>query len=184
MLKASKEITPENFAGFLAWLSPDAENAGAEYERLQFRLINYFANRNCRFADELADETINRVILKIGAETIENKMAFVYGFAKNIYLESLRKEKIHFNIDELNIAEKSSDTDDDFSNECLEKCLNELSAENRELILSYFSENKHAKIDLHKQLSEKMKLTQTALRMKIMLLKQKLKICLQECMAI
>ena len=96
MFKASKEITPEKFAGFLAWLAPDAETAGAEYERLQFRLINYFVNRNCRFADELAEETINRVILKIGLEKIENKMAFVYGFAKNIHLESLRKESSQY----------------------------------------------------------------------------------------
>ena len=73
MFKTSKEITPDKFAGFLAWLAPDAETAGVEYERLRFRLINFFANRNCRFAEDLADETINRVLLKIGAETIENK---------------------------------------------------------------------------------------------------------------
>lgn len=183
MSNSKQEITPEMFAGFLKWLSPDAETAGVEYERLRFRLNNFFGNRNCRFADELTDETINRVILKIDAETIENKMAFVYGFAKNIYLESLRKERKHLNIDDLKIPEKSSETETDFSSECLEKCLNELSAENRELILCYFSENKQAKIDLHKQLSAKLKLTQTALRMKILRLKQKLKICLQECMA-
>lgn len=172
------------FAGFLAWLAPDAETAGEEYERLRFRLNAFFGNRNCRFADELTDETINRVILKIGAEKIENKTAFVYGFAKNIYLESLRTERNHQNIDELKIPEKSAEPENDFSSECLEKCLGELSAENRELILEYFSENKQAKIDLHKQICEKMKLTQTALRMKIMRIKQKLKICLEECMAV
>ena len=151
MFKRSKEITPDKFAGFLAWLAPDAETAGVEYERLRFRLINFFANRNCRFAEDLTDETINRVTLKIGAETIENKLAFVYGFAKNIYLESIRKEKNHLNIDEINVAEKSQSEDINFSNEHLEKCLNELSLENRSLILDYFSEDKQAKIDLHKR---------------------------------
>jgi DNA-directed RNA polymerase specialized sigma24 family protein len=183
--KASKEITPDKFAGFLAWLAPDAETAGVEYERLQFRLINYFLNRNCRFAEELADETINRVMLKIGEQTIENKSAFVYGFAKNIYLESLRKEKTHLNIDEINIAGKPpEEKENSFSNECLEKCLNELSTENRCLILEYFSEDKQAKIDLHKRLSETLQTTQTALRMKIVRIKQKLKLCLEDCMAV
>ncbi len=179
-----KEITPEKFAGFLIWLSPDAEMAGVEYERLRFRLINFFANRNCRFAEELTDETINRVILKIGAENVENKMAFIYGFARNILLESFRKEKNHLNIDEVTVAEKPKEKENEFSNDCLEKCLDELSAENRSLIIEYFSENRQAKIDLHKQLSGKLKLTQTALRMKIVRIKQKLKICLQDCIAV
>lgn len=184
LFKTSKEITPDKFAGFLAWLAPDAETAGDEYERLRFRLINFFANRNCRFAEDLTDETINRVTLKIGAETIENKLAFIYGFAKNIYLESIRKEKNHLNIDEINAAAKSQNEDINFSNEHLEKCLNELSAENRNLILDYFSEDKQAKIDLHKRLSETLQTTQTALRMKIVRIKQKLKMCLEDCMVV
>lgn len=177
-----KEITPSMFAGFLAWLSPDAEMAGEEYERLRFRLFNFFSNRNCRFAEELTDETINRVIMKIDAEVIENKMAFVYGFARNIFLESLRKEKDHLNIDELKIPEKPKEAETDFSGDCLDGCLNEFSKENKDLILEYFSETKQAKIDLHKQLCQALKLTQTALRMKIVRLKQKLKICLENCM--
>ncbi len=184
MLKNKQEITPDNFARFLAWLAPDAETAGVEYERLRFRLINYFANRNCRFAEDLTDETINRVTLKIGAEIIENKMAFVYGFAKNIYLESLRKENNHLNIDEINVAAQAQSEDIKFSSQHLEKCLNELSAENRSLILDYFSEDKQAKIDLHKRLSETLQTTQTALRMKIVRIKQKLKLCLEDCMAV
>lgn len=125
----------------------------------------------------MTDETINRVILKIEEETIENKQAYIYGVAKFVYLESLRKEKTHLNIDEITIAEKSSKPSDD----CLEKCLSELSGENRELILDYYSEEKQAKIKLHDQLAEKLNLTKTALRMKIVRIKQKLKICLEEC---
>ena len=179
-----KEITPEKFAEFLGWLSPETEQAGEAYERLRFRLITFFAHRNCRFPEDLADETINRVTLKIGAEKIENKLAFVYGFAKKVFLESLRKEKNHLNIDEINITEKEPEEEKNFSGEHLEKCLNELSDENRSLILDYFSEEKQAKIDLHKQISASLKMAQTALRMRIVRIKQKLKICLQECRAV
>ena len=135
------------------------------------------------FAEDLADETINRVCLKINTEVVENKTAFVYGFAKNVYLESLRKEKNHLNTDDLNIAEKERKDEADYSGDCLDKCLRELPAENRALILDYFSEEKQAKIDLHKQISEKFETTQTALRMRIVRIKQKLKACLQECLA-
>jgi DNA-directed RNA polymerase specialized sigma24 family protein len=177
-----KEVTQENFANFLAWLSPDGESAGDEYERLRFRLCTFFSQRRCNFSDELADETINRVILKINEEKIENKLAYCYGVARNVYRESLRKERNHLDIDEVTLAAKSP-PEQSFSGECLDKCLGELSPENRNLILDYFSEVKLAKIELHRRISEGLEMTQTALRMRVMRIKSKLKICVQECMS-
>jgi DNA-directed RNA polymerase specialized sigma24 family protein len=180
--KVNKEVTREKFASFLAWLSPEVESAGEEYERLRFRLCTFFAQRHCRFSDELADETINRVILKSSEEKIENKLAYCYGVAKNVYRESLRKERNHLDIDEVTIAAKAPE-EQSVSTECLDKCLAELSPESRNLILDYFSEVKLAKIELHRRISESFEMTQTALRMRIMRIKQKLKVCVQECMS-
>ena len=177
-----KEVTPEKFASFLEWLNPESDRAGEEYERLRFRLCTFFSQRRCSFSDELADETINRVILKISEENIENKLAYCYGVAKNVYRESLRKERAHLNIDEVQISAKSP-AEQSFSRECLDKCLAELSPESRNLILDYFSEVKLAKIELHRRISEGLEMTQTALRMRVMRIKQKLKICVQECMS-
>jgi DNA-directed RNA polymerase specialized sigma24 family protein len=129
----------------------------------------------------LADETINRVILKSNEERIENKLAYCYGVAKNVYRESLRKRRDHLDIDEVPIAAKAP-VEQSFSGECLDKCLAELSPESRNLILDYFSEAKLAKIELHRRISEKLEMTQTALRLRVMRIKQKLKICVQECM--
>jgi DNA-directed RNA polymerase specialized sigma24 family protein len=179
--KANKEVTPEKFAGFLQWLSPDDERAGEEYERLRFRLYTFFSQRRCSQADELADETINRVILKSSEEKIESKLAYCYGVAKNVYRESLRKQRVHLDIDEVTIAAESP-VEQSFSGECLDKCLAELSPESRNLLLDYFSEARLAKIELHRRISESLEMTQTALRMRVMRLKQKLKICVQECM--
>lgn len=178
-VEAKKELTAEKFAGFLTWLNPSAEDAGVEYERLRFRLITYFTARNSRFAEELADETINRVALKIADTIIENKFAFCYGVAKNVFLESLRKEKHFVDIDDVQIAAKEKV--EDFSNQCLDKCLEELSTENRTLILDYFSENKTAKISLRERLADNLGVTKVNLRMKIVRIKQALKICLKEC---
>ena len=179
--KANREVTPEKFASFLEWLTPDRDRAGEEYERLRFRLCTFFSQRRCGFADELADETLNRIILKSAEERIENKIAYCYGVAKNVFRESLRKERTHLDIDEVAIAAKAPE-EPSFSRECLDKCLEKLSPDNRELLLEYFSEARLAKIELHRRLSESLKTTQTALRMKVMRTKQKLKICVQECM--
>lgn len=148
---------------------------------MRFRLCTFFSQRQCSFADELADETINRVILKSSAEKIESKIAYCYGVAKNVYRESLRKERTHLDIDEVSIAAKAPE-EPSFSRECLDKCLEKLSPDNRNLLLEYFSEAKLAKIELHRRISEGLETTQTALRMRVMRSKQKLKVCVQECM--
>jgi DNA-directed RNA polymerase specialized sigma24 family protein len=179
--KTKKNLTREKFASFLDWLNPDRDRAGEEYERLRFRLCTFFSQRRCSFADELADETINRVILKSSEERIENKIAYCYGVAKNVFRESLRKERTHLDIDEVVIAAKDPE-ERSFSNECLDKCLEKLSPESRELLLEYFSEARQAKIELHRRISESLATTQTALRMRVMRIKQKLKVCVQECM--
>lgn len=175
------DITQESFARFLEWLSPDSERAGEEYERLRFRLLRFFSLRHCQHAEELADETINRVILKISAEEIENKSAYCYGVAKNVYRESLRKERPHLDIDEVEITMDAPEQPS-FSSECLDKCLEKLPADSRNRLLDYFSETGEKKIKLHQRISANLKMSQTALRMNIMRSKKKLKTCVQECM--
>jgi DNA-directed RNA polymerase specialized sigma24 family protein len=179
--KTKKELTREKFASFLEWLNPDSEKAGDEYERVRFRLCTFFSQRQCRFPDELADETINRVILKISEEVIENKIAYCYGVARNVYRESLRKERTHLDIDDVTVAAKAPD-EQSFSSQCLDQCLEKLPPDSRNLLLDYFSEVKLAKIKLHQRISESLETTQTALRMRVMRTKQKLKVCVQECM--
>ncbi|HEY6802434.1 MAG TPA: hypothetical protein VI306_02540 [Pyrinomonadaceae bacterium] len=175
------DITQESFARFLEWLSLDSERAGEEYERLRFRLCRFFSLRGCNYADELADETINRVILKISTEEIENKLAYCLGVAKNVYRESLRKKRTHLDIDEVDVA-ANVPVQQSFSNDCLDKCLEKLPYDSRTLLLDYFSESRQKKIELHQRISANLKTTQTALRMRIMRTKQKLKNCVEECM--
>jgi DNA-directed RNA polymerase specialized sigma24 family protein len=179
--KPKNELTREKFFSFLEWLSPDTDRAGEEYERLRFRLFTFFSHRQCDLADELTDETINRVILKASEEQIESKIAYCYGVAKNVYRESLRKQRPHLDIGELQIAATGPE-EKSFPRECLDKCLQELPPENRNLLLDYFSESKLAKVELHQRISQSLKMTQTALRMRVMRSKQKLKICIEQCM--
>jgi RNA polymerase sigma factor (sigma-70 family) len=177
-----KEITREKFSRFLEWLSPDLDRAVEEYERIRFRLSTFFAQRRCVFADELVDETINRVILKSGEEEIASKTAYFYGVAKNVYRESLRRERPRVDLDEVQIVAETKE-EPTFSHECLDKCLRELSPDSQTLLLDYFSEAKTAKVELHQRISKSLNVTQTALRMRVLRLKQKLKSCVVECMS-
>ncbi|HEX7335496.1 MAG TPA: hypothetical protein VF290_28640 [Pyrinomonadaceae bacterium] len=180
--KAKEEITREQFFTFLEWLNPDHERAAEEYERLRSLLCHFFSLRGCNFADELADETINRVILKSCETEIDNVSAYCYGVARNVYRESLRKQRVHVDIEDVTIAAKPPEAPS-FSSECLDKCLEKLSPEHRDLVLDYFSREKMAKINLRARLSASLKKTQTAVRMQVVRTKRKLKICIQECMS-
>lgn len=184
--KVIKKITPDRFAKFLAWLDPHAEKAGEEYERLRFRLMTFFSHRNCRYPDELADETINRVVLKLEEEVIEKKNAYFYGVARNVFLESLRREKVFLNVDNLQVRaaeDKKEDEEDSAYRTCLEKCLDKLPPARRKLILDYFSQSRRAKIDLRKKMSDTLNISKTALRMKVMRIKKKLRMCIEKCLA-
>lgn len=179
-----KEVTRENFEIFLKWLNPEPEKAGNEYERLRFRLITFFSSRRCLYADELADATLNRTVEKVStlnAETIENKTSYVYAIAKYVYLESLRKEKIFLNIDETKVAAENVEKLD-FSGECLDKCLGKLEFGQRKFILEYFSESKARKVALHKKKAVELEINPTALRMRACRIKQKLSVCVKDCM--
>jgi len=182
-IPSKRELTREKFAAFLEWLSPDRERAGEEYELLRFRLLTFFVHRQCNFADELADETINRVIGKVSEEHIESKIAYCYGVAKNIYREWLRKQRTHLDIDDVTVAAPVPE-EPGFSNNCLDECLEKLPPDSRKLLLEYFSQTKSAKIELHRRMCQNMKTTQTALRMLVLRGKQKLKLCVQECMGL
>ena len=181
----NREVTQEKFATFLAWLGPEAESAGEEYERLRRRLGLFFRQRGCRFPEELADETINRVILKLGEGRIENRMAYCYGVAKNVYRESLRGERRRAELDEAALAAPApapAPEETGPERECLDRCLAELPDENRDLIIRYFSEEKLAKVELHQCIAKSLQLTQTALRERIYRLKKRLTVCVRECM--
>jgi len=94
----SKEIviTQEGFNTLLSWLDRNRETAGQKYEKIRRRLIRIFYGRGCFEAEELADETINRVIRKLPQlldDYAGEPALYFYGVANNIYQEWLRKQK-------------------------------------------------------------------------------------------
>jgi hypothetical protein len=56
------KLTPEAFSKFLTELAPTLEKSGERYEELRHQRIKFFEWRGSHIADELADETLNRVV--------------------------------------------------------------------------------------------------------------------------
>ncbi len=177
-------LSKSSFDQFLAALDSNPNLAGQKYEALRNRLVKFFEWRACSFAEDLADEAIDRVARKVEAgEKIENYTAYCYQVAKLIYLENLRKESKNQAV-VINLPTKTSPnkTDENPQMDCLKSCLEQLSEENRQMILNYYYKDKQAKIDYRKQLADSLGITMNALRTKTNRIRSKLEECVFKCL--
>jgi DNA-directed RNA polymerase specialized sigma24 family protein len=176
-LKREKEISQEMFDYFLAWLNPDPDLAGRKYEEIRRRLIMVFTCRGCTIPEELADETINRVIRRAGEiapSYVGDPALYFYGVAHYVHHEYCRKKP-----EPMPPPKVEDPPYNEQRHTCLEKCMNQLPERSRELVLRYYQEEKHAKIDLRKQLAEKLGIPINALRIRA----HRIRLILEECVS-
>ena len=172
-------LSQETFDDFLAWLDPDRERAGKKYESIRRRLIEIFTCRGCRDAEDLADETINRVALKaqeIAPGYVGDPALYFYGVAQKVHLESLRRKPRVPPPPPVN-----EPNDVEFEYECLERCMEQLASSQRELVLQYYREDKRAKIDSRKELAAHLGIELNALRIRAHRLRATLRECVEKC---
>lgn len=60
-MKGTDPPTPEEFVRLLEWIDRDRDRARGKYYEIRCRLIKVLARRGYHDAEEVADETINRV---------------------------------------------------------------------------------------------------------------------------
>src|SRR2546426_439546 len=88
-------LTQDAFDRLLDWLNADRNRAGIRYEEIRSRLIKVFIGRGCMAAEDLADETINRVAARIGDVTRDyegDPASYFYGVCQNVHFEYVRKK--------------------------------------------------------------------------------------------
>ena len=186
------EINKENFKKLLEWLDSDTEKAAERYGHIYRVLIKYFNSAGCPNSEELADETIDRMIGQI--KKLKNyegeKIKYFLGIARNIKKESFRKRENQTELNDLeNLSEQAAkleNPDDENWSEiqmnCLKICLKKLGAKERKLILGYYNITKsNKKIAVHKKLAEKFSLSANALRVQVFRLKQSVAECAGKC---
>lgn len=179
ILKSQNEmiLTKHNFETLLEWLNTDREIAGQKYETIRFRLKKFFYGRGCTHAEELADETIDRVIKKI--DFLQNNycgepILYFQAVAKKVFLEYTRKQK-EKELPE-NLADHSRfdnrEIEDLYS--CLTESLNQIPAQQRRFILEYYSGEKKDKMQRCQQISRDKNITYPAMRVQAYRIRNKL----------
>jgi len=180
-MKKNWVLTQDAFDALLAWLSPDRDEAGRTYEQIRQRLIKIFSCRGCADPEDLADETINRVANKlkdIEPDFVGEPGRYFYGVANKIQLEYMRRKPP---------PEVPPPTDDDRQDErefeCLDRCIQKLSTENRQLVLEYYQNQGKTKIDHRKRIAESLGIAINALRIRAFRLRASLQECVSKCLS-
>lgn len=184
--KSEWTLTEEAFARFLACLAADAEIAGQQYEKLHLKLVKFFDWQGAHFPEECADETLNRVVRKVEAgEVIRDIAAYCQGVARLVFLETLKHpDNKKVSLEEVNkVAAFAAEPEEaDLRSQCFADCLRQLPAENQQLILAYYNEEKRLKIDNRQALAERLGIPLNALRSRAQRVRDKLETCVNRCM--
>ena len=187
--KSEWTLSAEALARFLVGLDPDYDRAGQKYESLRLALMKFFDWRGAHFPEELADETINRVIRKLDeGETIRDLPTYCHGVARLVLLEKLKgTENKRADFETLPPAalvapEPSEQEDVDEKQDCFERCLKELPGESRQLILQYYSDEKREKISRRLAMAERLGIPLNALRSRAQRIRNRLEECVNGCM--
>lgn len=176
-------LSQDIFDELLAWLHPNRDQAGKIYEDIRHRLIKIFTYRGCPVAEDLADETINRVAKKvreIRSTYVGDPSLYFHGVARYVYLEYVKKTPDP--LPPVLVSEPEETEESELEYTCLERCMSHLTPNNRELVLEYFQDEKRAKIDRRKELTQRLGITLNALRIRAHRVCAGLKKCMQECL--
>jgi DNA-directed RNA polymerase specialized sigma24 family protein len=193
--KSNWIATEGSFAALLEWLDQGFDTNGAAYLEVRRRLVTYFDRKGCRDADDLADETLNRVQRRLeeeGSIESESPAKFCYAVAKFVFLEYARSGRAREVSEEFidrgsteYLAREGPDEDElnerERSLHCLERCMAELDDQRRELVISYYQGELRAKIENRRRLAAKFGLTLNALTIRTFRIRERLENCVRNC---
>jgi len=181
-------LNQEAFERLLRELAPDREEAGELYLRLRRNVVRFFEARGfASVADEAADDVLNRLARKLEEnQKLENLSTYALGVARMVVLE-LRKSPLSKTTnavpDDIASERKTEEQPDEAALNCLDRCLDNLSTENRDLIISYYQGEKRTKIETRKRLADSLGIAQNALRNRAVRLRDKLEACVSNCIS-
>jgi DNA-directed RNA polymerase specialized sigma24 family protein len=169
--KAQFVLTQGPFDRFLARLDPDREQAGKKYEILRCKLITFFRYRDCPEAEDLTDETMDRVIRKQGGEEIQEVIPYVLAFARRVASEAHRRE--------LPGPPPPAPPPGGWERqlEILDGCMELLPRRQRALILDYYQHDKSQKIEDKRRIAATLGIAATALRVRAYRIRRRLEDC-------
>lgn len=182
-----RAITAEGLARLFATLSPDVEIAGREYDRLRRTLVRFFDWRGVTWAEECADETLDRLARKLESSAIDDLFAFARGIARMILLERRRLPEAR-SIEEMtrelpDVPPQPADPETERVESCLDRCLDRLDEETRALLLEYYASDGRERIAGRRRLAARTGLSDAALRSRVHRLRERIERCVRTCAA-
>jgi DNA-directed RNA polymerase specialized sigma24 family protein len=193
-LREEPAITQLAFTRLLAWLDDGVHSNGERYLEMRRRLVSYFDRRNRPSAEELADETLNRVartLAQTGAIATKPPARYCYVVAKFVLLEDVRRERRHIPLDEtwhtdssrpaVRFGPDSGVMLKEQRLDCLDRCLQELKPEQRELIVEYYADERRQKIERRRELATRLGITMNALGIRAFRIRDGLMACVESC---
>jgi len=184
-------VTELAFTRLLEWLDDGVDSHGEAYVGMRNRLVVYFDRRNRLSADELADETLNRIARTLERDgRIETTPPARYCFvvARFVLLEDIRRERLQVPLDETRARVPGSgsrlDEDDDAAArelrlESLDRCLQLLKPEQRDLIVEYYHGARQQKIERRRELAKRLGISMNALGIRASRIRAVLESCVE-----
>jgi RNA polymerase sigma factor (sigma-70 family) len=178
--------TPEALEKLFASFSHNREEAVRSYELARSKLIRYFERRAVASPEHFADEALDRAMRRIDeGKKISNLSAYLYKIASNIVFETLKEEGMMrqaVNALPTSIPSSRVDDEDNPRQNCFDKCLERLPEKERSLILDYYQEEGHAKIEHHKEMAARLGIPLNALRIRVHRIRVRLEACIRACL--
>jgi len=188
---ARREPDERAFHRLLAWLDQGNDSQGERYIEIRLRLVEYFRRRNSPTADDLADDTLNRVARRLeesgGIDDIV-PARYCYIVARFVFLESLRRRERDDHAADasrdrvialVDGAEEESERERTFA--CLEQCLNGHTPADRALILDYYRTDATSARQARKDLAARLGLNANSLAIRASRIRSRLEACVRQC---
>ena len=195
VFREEPRLTQIGFTRLLEWLDDGGASNGETYLEMRRRLVAYFDRRNRPAADELADETLNRIgkTLEHSAIATRPPARYCYVVARYVLLEDFRRERKHVALGEPRYAEALlaraamdvrrdvEATGRDERLDALDHCLQQLKPDQRELIVEYYRDSRQQKIERRRELANRFGLTMNALGIRAYRIRDALLTCVKGC---
>jgi DNA-directed RNA polymerase specialized sigma subunit len=177
------------FEQFLLLLDTHREQAGEKYELLRRKLGVFFRARGHSNSDELADETIDRVVRRVADTEIADVVRFSLGVARRVSSEHHR-HPANLSLDEIHEPKSPSDPnqalheqEEERRRECLIKFINELEEQDRTIIQGWYLYTGSEKVKSKEALMRGVSASAGALRTRAFRIRQQLRERVEEYLA-
>lgn len=187
-------ITQFAFRRLLEWLDDGVDSHGERYLEMRRRLVAYFERRDRPDPEGLADETLNRVgrtLEEQGTIHARPPAKYCYVVARFVLLEDIRYQRRYVDLHEqaasARVAAASGawrgasdpETVHEGRMECLDRCLQELKPDQRELVVDYYRDSRRDKIDRRRGLAARLGITKNALGIRVLRIRDALLACIE-----